>query len=178
MKYRIIFVTIFGLFVALCISMFFNYKQYRDAKDLVKVEHKVEVSSKETSDVKPTPVSETDVGYVSVPVKKQVQKEPDAMIEEPCSSDTLPVVGDSLFIPITQKVYSDSLYTAYVSGYQQTLDSIKVRTFTVHETVTMTKQVPTFRRWNVGLIAGYGYGFKNKQLEPFIGVGITVSLFK
>lgn len=178
MKERIIFVTIFGLFVALCVSMFFNYKQYRDAKEPVKVERKVEVSSKETTDVKPAPVKESAVGYVSVPVKKHVQKEPDEMLEEPCSSDTLPVVGDSLTIPITQKVYSDSLYTAYVSGYHQQLDSIKVRTFTVHETVTMTKQVPTFRRWNVGLIAGYGYGFKNKQLEPFIGVGVTLSLFK
>ena len=178
MKAKNLLYIIIGLHIALGISLFFNYKQYRDAKEPVKVERKVEVSSNETIDVKPAPVKETAEGYVSVHVKNHVQKEPDVMLEEPCSSDTLPVVGDSLFIPITQKVYTDSLYTAYVSGYQQKLDSIKVRTFTVHETVTMTKQVPTFRRWNVGLIAGYGYGFKNKQLEPFVGVGVTVSLFK
>ena len=178
MKAKILLYIIIVLHIALGVSLFFNYKQYRDAKEPVKVERKVEVSSKETTSVKPAAASETAIGYVSVPIKKKVPKEPDAMLEEPCSSDTLPVVGDSLFIPITQKVYSDSLYIAYVSGYQQRLDSIKVRTFTVHETVTMTKQVPTFRRWNVGLIAGYGYGFKNKQLEPFVGVGVTVSLFK
>ena len=178
MKAKILLYIIIVLHIALGVSLFFNYKQYRDAKEPVKVERKVDVSSKETTDVKPAPVKESAVGYVSVPVKKHVQKEPDEVLEEPCSSDTLPVVGDSLMIPITQKVYSDSLYTAYVSGYHQQLDSIKVRTFTVHETVTMTKQVPTFRRWNIGLIAGYGYGFKNKQLEPFVGIGVTVSLFK
>ena len=79
-------------------------------------------------------------------------------------------------IPITQKVYEDSAYTAYVSGYRQNLDSITIRQRDVVTTIRETYTETEFRRWNVGLIGGYGYGFKSKNLEPFVGVGITISL--
>ena len=87
---------------------------------------------------------------------------------------------DSLELEITQKVYSDSTYTAYVSGYRPNLDSIFVRqkviTNTIHETRTI--ETKKFRRWNVGVIGGYGYGFQSKTFEPFIGVGLTINFFK
>ena len=45
-------------------------------------------------------------------------------------------------VPITQKVYEDSSYTAYVSGFHANLDSITIRnkiiTNTVRETITKT----------------------------------------
>ena len=76
-------------------------------------------------------------------------------------------------------MYSDdSTYTAYVSGVNPNLDSIFVKQKEVTHSIleTRTLQVKKFRRWNVGLIGGYGYGFKSKNLEPFVGVGITISL--
>ena len=83
-------------------------------------------------------------------------------------------------LPKTQKVYTDdSTYTAYVSGYQPNLDSIKVRSRIVTNTITRTVTVekPKYRKFNIGVVGGYGYGFKSKQVEPFIGIGITWSLF-
>nr|DAZ47690.1 MAG TPA: DNA-directed RNA polymerase subunit beta [Caudoviricetes sp.] len=77
-------------------------------------------------------------------------------------------------IPITQKVYKDTDYTAYVSGFNAKLDSIEVRT----KVITYTKTVTKFRTWNIGLTGGYGYGFRSKQFEPFIGIGITLNLFR
>jgi hypothetical protein len=84
------------------------------------------------------------------------------------------IKGDSVAIPITQKVYRDSLYTAYVSGYMQSLDSIMVRERTINTTVTLRERQ---RRWNVGIVGGYGMGLGSGRLEPFVGVGVTFNLF-
>lgn len=75
--------------------------------------------------------------------------------------------GDSLTVtlPITQKVYSDSTYTAYVSGFDAKLDSINVYS----KLVTVTKREPppaiTF-----GVQAGYG--ITPKGMQPYIGLGV------
>ena len=70
----------------------------------------------------------------------------------------------SVEIPIEQKVYSDSLYDAWVSGYEARLDSIRIK----RETVTVTKRVP--KRWGVGVQAGVGLS------GAYIGVGITYNI--
>jgi hypothetical protein len=70
----------------------------------------------------------------------------------------------SVEIPITQKVYSDSLYDAWVSGYEARLDSIRIK----RETVTVTKRVP--KRWGMGVQAGVGTG------GAYVGVGITYNI--
>lgn len=89
--------------------------------------------------------------------------------------------GDSVDVevPITQKVYSDSSYTAYVSGYEVSLDSIFIRqkevTMTIVKTETIEKK--KYRRFNLGLIGGYGYGFQSRTFEPFIGIGGSIGIF-
>lgn len=78
-------------------------------------------------------------------------------------------------IPITQKRYADSTYTAWVSGYNPTLDSIRI--YPRHEVITITntiRQKP--KRWGVGLNVGYGITPKN-GLQPYIGVGVSYNLF-
>ena len=83
------------------------------------------------------------------------------------SSDSAAVV-----FPITQMVYSDTDYRAWVSGYEPRLDSIKVfpRTVTVRE----TKYKPP-SRFSIGLQGGYG--ITPKGLQPYIGVGVNVRIF-
>lgn len=77
-------------------------------------------------------------------------------------------------VPLTQKEYRDSNFTAWVSGFMPKLDSIEVRSRVVTYTQTVTKS----RRWNAGIVGGYGYGFQSRQLEPFVGVGVTWNVFK
>lgn len=81
--------------------------------------------------------------------------------------------NDSVYIdiPITQKTYSDSTYTAWVSGYDVTLDSIRV--YRCEEVVTITEKQPP-KRWHLGLTAGYGLG--TAGLQPYIGIGVTYSI--
>ena len=81
------------------------------------------------------------------------------------------VRGDSVEIPIVQKRYADSTYTAWVSGYKPSLDSIEVyrKTEVQRETITQWKKSP---RWGIGITGGYGYGTRNKGFEPFVGIGV------
>ena len=79
-------------------------------------------------------------------------------------------------IPITQKVYEDSLYTAYVSGYRPQLDSLVL--YTSKEQITVSKHRTKENRWSVGLQAGYGITLKGTpQFAPYIGIGVSYNLF-
>ena len=80
-------------------------------------------------------------------------------------------IPQPVVIPITQKVYKDSDYTAYVSGYHSSLDSISVR----HKVTTITIKQKA-RRWNVGVSAGYG--MTPKGFQPYVGIGVTFNLLK
>ncbi len=73
-------------------------------------------------------------------------------------------------IPIVQKRYTDSTYTAWVSGYRPSLDSIHV--YRQQEIVTIKEKQ---RRWNVGISAGYG--LTPKGLQPYVGLGVSYRLW-
>lgn len=81
--------------------------------------------------------------------------------------------GDSVavVIPIEQKVYSDSDYTAYVSGFRVSLDSIFVNRIVERTTI----RAPTQPRFSVGLQAGYGY--TPKGFQPYLGIGVSINLW-
>lgn len=72
----------------------------------------------------------------------------------------------------------------YTSGINTSLDSLKMRLKTHREIVTNTVEVTKYikerktfwDRWHVGLQGGYGYTFKTKDLQPYVGVGISFDL--
>ena len=78
----------------------------------------------------------------------------------------------NVVFPISQKVYTDSLYTAYVSGYEANLDSIFVRSRTMEITRTINKKPP---RFGIGIQAGYG--ITPKGFQPYIGLGAQFNLW-
>lgn len=76
-------------------------------------------------------------------------------------------------LPIIRRHYADSTYEAWVSGpIDPRLDSIRVYARTT--TITKREWKPP-KRWHLGVTAGYGYGAKGFQ--PYIGIGITYSIF-
>lgn len=181
-----IYIIVIWLVVALCLSLGYNYKQYRDLQEqTTKIKEKIVVKYKEKKDSMPDAKKETVVGTIKIPVPKQIQDPwisdnlSESVLDSVGISDKLSDIPDSIEVPRTQKVYSDSTYTAYVSGYDPCLDSIFVRQKIIEHSIVETRTVPTkqFRRWNVGLIGGYGYGFKSKEFEPFVGFGLTISIF-
>ena len=79
-------------------------------------------------------------------------------------------------IPIYQKRYDDSLYTAWVSGFEPALDSIDLRLPTITETITKTivKPAPLI---TFGIQAGAGWGVFNQKPDIYIGVGAQLNLW-
>ena len=77
-------------------------------------------------------------------------------------------------IPITQKVYSTPDYTAYVSGYRASLDSIDI--YRMQYSLEPRPPDKT-SRW--GLSAGTGVAWTPNGLKPalFVGVSYTFKRF-
>ena len=75
-------------------------------------------------------------------------------------------------IPIEQKRYEDSLYTAWVSGFRPALDSIQLHQPTIVETITRTITKPA-PRFSIGPSVGAGVSITG---TPHLGVyaGFTV----
>lgn len=160
------------------------------------------VSKTETVTVRkttaPVPVNERRAGVVTVPVRVEPGEPqgpdsfpdgtilvytPAALQDGGCGKEdtaTLPELPGTAFpdtlravVPITQKEYKDSLYTAWVSGFMPRLDSIEVRgkAITIRETVTKRNA------FSVGVTGGVGYGVLNRKPDFFIGVGATLQIF-
>jgi hypothetical protein len=90
-------------------------------------------------------------------------------------NDTVPYIKDSIiYIPITQKTYSNSNYKGYVSGYDVNLDSLYLYNSNTVKTVTVTKKI--VHRWGLGV--SVGYGVSKNGLSPYIGAGITYNLIQ
>lgn len=75
-------------------------------------------------------------------------------------------------IPITQKVYKEKEYEAWVSGYKPNLDSI--HTFIPTTVIT---NIPKQKERRFGLGISAGYGFTNKGFSPTISVGIYYKIW-
>lgn len=90
------------------------------------------------------------------------------------SGDTIHVADTVL--PVERKIYKDSDYIAYISGYRPQLDSISVcsKTITITNDIYHTvKRKP--RRWGLGVTAGYGFG--KDGLSPAVVVGVNYRIW-
>lgn len=88
------------------------------------------------------------------------------------------VLHDSVLVevPIESKHYNAPEYDAWVSGYQPSLDSIRVYQKENYITERVVVSKPP-NRFTLGLQGGYGYGFKSKTWEPYVGIGLGIRIF-
>lgn len=100
-------------------------------------------------------------------------------IKVPVSTTVRDTIRDSIevSIPIVQKRYDDSLYTAWVSGYEPNLDSITVHQREVYTTITKIVDRPA-SRFAIGPSVGLGYGIYNRQPDVYVGVTATWNIWK
>lgn len=132
----------------------------------------VSVSSPDT-----TEYVETIPFYFPVPRDSVIKRY--ETVKLPIMKDTCDTANDScaspdsveVVIPITQKVYDDSLYRAWVSGYDVRMDSIEVYTRTREIRIPVPFAAKR-KRWGLGLQAGYGY-----PNGLYVGVGVSYNLF-
>lgn len=99
------------------------------------------------------------------------------MVKASVRTDTF-TMHDSVLVevPIESKHYNAPEYDAWVSGYMPSLDSINVYQRTEYITETITRMKPP-NRFSLGIQAGYGYGFRSKTWEPYVGAGLTIRIF-
>lgn len=90
------------------------------------------------------------------------------------SVDTL-IAHDSIIVevPIEQKVYRDSLYTAWVSGFRPALDSIRLRQPTIVITQTVREPSAKVGHFGWGVTAGPSIIYSDRLRA---GIGVTAGL--
>lgn len=84
-----------------------------------------------------------------------------------------------VILPVIQKEYRDSTYSAWVSGYQDVnLDSIQVYQKNIFTEINNTKYVTKYknRPFSLGIQVGYGFDFMNRQCSPYVGVGLQYNI--
>ena len=131
--------------------------------------------------VSPAPVRDTIIRYVRVPVELPRPDNPGNSAESAEEADTdsmrsINGIADTaaVIIPITSRTYTTPEFTATVSGYQPSLDSI-----TIHAQRTIiTNNPPAVKSkpWSIGIAAGIGAG--RGGITPFIGITLQYSLIR
>lgn len=150
--------------ILLCISLIVNMYLYIE-HGTIKSEKVYDTTKVTVIDsikkLYPVPVDSFIVRYVTKPL---------AVARDCVAKDTTQPVNDSIKvqIPISQKVYEDTLYRAYVSGYEPKLDSITIKQRTTYITHTIRDKESRFR---IGLQAGYG--LTPKGMQPYVGLGVS-----
>ena len=136
---------------------------------------------------RPVPVREEVVRYVTVTLPSAPAR-PDSSnsnssnlanigkdsADVPPAADHFPDTAKMVMLPITQQVYRDSSYTAWVSGYAAALDSIHIHRPT-HYLYNIHRPAPS-RRWSFGLQGGIG--LTPKGVQPYVGVGFSIRLYE
>ena len=164
----IFLLTIVLLTISICLNFYFYFLR----EPLVK-EIKTEVVKKDTvltfkKDFDTVFVSQTKYNdihhYDTIHIKDKITN-----VEKVYIQDTLKNYS------FNEKEYDLNIKAVKLDNYKldiHTKDTIKY-TETVYQTINKPK-----KNWiTIGVNAGYGYGFKSRQLEPFIGLGLNFNLF-
>ncbi len=111
-----------------------------------------------------TPTESANVRYITRHLP--VLESPDSVYPTPTDSATVE-------LPVTRKIYEDSLYRAVISGYEPSLDSLTI--FPPVRTVQKSHFVSAQdSRWGIGITAGASLtpgGF-----HPSVSIGVTYRL--
>lgn len=155
--YKRAFLVALGLFLAAVAWIAFGPHTQQPQPQIIETH---DTLWRDTTINQPTPSASTQTGRtVFIPY---IVERTDTLHD----SDTIQVP-----VPIEQKRYDDSLYTAWVSGYEPALDSIRLHQPEVVTTITRTIVKPA-PRWSIGPAVGAGISITG-QRQAGIFVGFT-----
>jgi len=133
-------------------------------------------------DYQPTPVDSAKIRYVTrfLPVvMRDTVSRVDHFIEVNKMehfADTSKMIA--VEIPIESKHYQSKDYDAWVSGYEPSLDSIKVYKETQYITETITRAVKDSKHFFLDVGVGCEYQFNCKTAVPFAELGARIKFGK
>ena len=166
-------VTILALFILSLVTNVWLLKRGQiEPEPQVIIEH--DTLWRDTTINKPVAADSTKTGevvYIRIPYPEGCQGTGTWQDSATYQSPGIPSHPDSIEvpIPIEQKRYEDSLYTAWVSGYRPALDSIALHQPEIVTTITETivKKAP---RLSVGLSVGPGVSIdKDHHIGIYVG---------
>ena len=155
-----LFVFLVGAILGLCTG-FFSAKAIYDKPVIENVTRDTVTLHDTIPDIAPTPKDSVRIKWATrwLPVK------PDTITQW----ETL-TIHDSVAVevPITSKHYGSKEYDAWVSGFEPSLDSIKVYKETQVITEVRTISKPP-NKWELDLTGGIDYNFTAKKYTPHVG---------
>lgn len=169
-----------SLFITLAILSIFYVNDNYNIKDWFNNTQKTDTvfSTKTDTLWKDTTIIEKEF----VP-KTIVKTKTDTLFKE--NGDTIQLITESKRFDKTILSGKDTAdVEIYTSGINTSLDSLKMCLKTYNKVITNTVEITKYvekkkmfwDRWHVGLQGGYGYTFKTKDLQPYVGVGISFDL--
>jgi len=155
-----LFVFLAGAILGLCTG-FFSGKAIYDKPVIENVTRDTVTFHDTIPDIAPMPKDSTRIKWVT----RWLTMKPDTITQW----ETL-TIHDSVAVevPITSKHYSSKDYDAWVSGFEPSLDSIKVyqRTEYITERVTLSKPP---NKWELDAVAGIDYNVTTQRYTPHVG---------
>ena len=131
--------------------------------------------------VSPAPVSDTIVKYVRVrlPSTPPAPDNPGSPVNPGNSAESAEKAAadtdtSAVIIPITSRTYTTPEFTATVSGYQPSLDSITIHA--PRTIITNNQPAAKSKPWGIGIAAGIGAG--RGGITPFIGITLQYSFIR
>lgn len=168
---HIIIASVFFAIGALC-GFFFGKAMYQPTYG-EKVDRDTVIVHDTVPDINPTPKDSATIRYITrfLPFSKH----------DTVSQVELITLHDSVMVevPITSKHYQSKDYDAWVSGYEPSLDSIKVYKETQYITETITRTVKDKgKHFFLDVGAGCEYQFNTKTAVPFAELGARLKIGK
>ena len=158
--------------ILLTISICLNFYLYFLREPLVK-ETKTEVVKKDTV---VTFKKDFDTVYITQTKYNDIHHYDTIHIKDKITNVEKVYISDSIKnYSFNEEDYDLDINAVKLDNYK--LDIHKKDTVRYTETVYQTINKPKKNLLTIGINAGYGYGFKSRQLEPFIGLGINFNLF-
>lgn len=124
-------------------------------------------------DYHPVPKDSARIKWVTRWLPKAVH---DTVFPENYAQDFVEIMHDTVAVqvPITSKHYGSKDYDAWVSGYDPSLDSIKVYKETQCITETITRTAKDSKHFFLDVGVGCEYQFNGKTAVPFAELGASV----
>ena len=127
---------------------------------------------------KPDEVVKSDTVYVydtirivePIPIKEEVIKYVNVYL--PTTDTIVKIDSIEVVVPIVQKVYENSEYKAWVSGYEPSLDSINIYNTTKYYPVVETVKIKPKIAISAGVYGGFGVKGADYGLGIMVGVPI------
>ena len=160
--------NVFKIFISICLIVLgYTFCYYQHKQDCV------EDIVKEVQVIKEKLVLDTIFSEKPVYINKQIVRIDTVQLYD-IKQDFVQVE-----LPYIQKEFKDSLYEAWVSGYQDVnLDSIEIYQKNIFTEINNTKYVTKYKNRPFGFSVGLGgtYSPVSNKIEPGVLLGITYTI--